>query len=173
MMSTAESVKAQLTALIGRANEATGKADADMTAAVASLIDEIGAGGGGYELVTGSVTFAEATNKLRVTGLKRTPIATCVWPDIPSSEFIIGESAQIGHVWFNGLWGLFRTNNPGTTVTVNSLEAFKYGDFTLYEDDYSDEVSGVFALKTGFIQIRDGNSYQFRVGVKYNWAAIV
>lgn len=54
MMSTAESVKAQLTALIGQANEATGKADADMTAAVTSLIEGFGQGGIS-ELIDGSI----------------------------------------------------------------------------------------------------------------------
>lgn len=52
MMSTAESVKAQLTALIAQANEATGKTYADLTAAFASLIEGFGQGG---EFATGEI----------------------------------------------------------------------------------------------------------------------
>ncbi len=46
-MATAESIKAKIQGLIDSANNTTGKADTDMTAAVASLIDGFGQGGGG------------------------------------------------------------------------------------------------------------------------------
>lgn len=46
-MSTAENVKAQLSALLNQANNTTGKADANLTAAVASLAAGFGQGGSG------------------------------------------------------------------------------------------------------------------------------
>ena len=46
-MSTAENVKAQLSALLNQANSTTGKADANLTAAVASLAAGFGQGGSG------------------------------------------------------------------------------------------------------------------------------
>ncbi len=63
MMSTAESVKTQLSALIGQANEATGKTDADMTAAVNSLIEGFGQGGIS-ELIDGSIAGEIADNTI-------------------------------------------------------------------------------------------------------------
>ena len=46
-MSTAESVKTQLHALLNQANDTTGKADANLTAAIASLAEGFGQGGSG------------------------------------------------------------------------------------------------------------------------------
>ena len=46
-MSTAENVKAQLSVLLNQANSTTGKADANLTAAVASLAAGFGQGGSG------------------------------------------------------------------------------------------------------------------------------
>lgn len=45
-MSTAESVKAQLNALLNQANDTTGKTDENLTAAIASLAAGFGQGGG-------------------------------------------------------------------------------------------------------------------------------
>lgn len=45
-MATAESVKTKLQGLLAQANAATGKADADLTVAVSSLIAGYGSGGG-------------------------------------------------------------------------------------------------------------------------------
>ena len=46
-MSTSETVKAQLSALLNQANNTTGKTDADLTAAIASLAAGFGQGGSG------------------------------------------------------------------------------------------------------------------------------
>lgn len=46
-MSTAETVKAQLTALLNQANNTTGKTDTNLTAAIASLAAGFGQGGSG------------------------------------------------------------------------------------------------------------------------------
>lgn len=46
-MSTSETVKAQLSALLNQANNTTGKADANLTAAIASLVAGFGQGGSG------------------------------------------------------------------------------------------------------------------------------
>ena len=46
-MATAESVKAQLNALLNQANDTTGKTDADLTSAIASLVAGFGQGGSG------------------------------------------------------------------------------------------------------------------------------
>lgn len=46
-MSTAETVKAQLNALLNQANDTTGKTDANLTAAIASLAAGFGQGGSG------------------------------------------------------------------------------------------------------------------------------
>lgn len=46
-MSTSETVKVQLSALLNQANNTTGKTDADLTAAIASLAAGFGQGGSG------------------------------------------------------------------------------------------------------------------------------
>lgn len=172
-MATVESVKNKIQGLIDTANGATGNSDTDLTTAVSALVAGYGQGGssGGYELVTGSVTLTEDTDTFRVTGLTKTPVATCVYPASPSSEFLNGTTAQIGHVWFNGLFSLKRTNTSGTSATTDTQEVFNYDNFTVYEDDYTTNTSGVYALKTGFMQYRA--AYPFRAGITYNWAAIV
>lgn len=52
-MATAESVKAQLTALLAQANDTTGKTDANLTAAIASLISGFGQGSSSGMFETG------------------------------------------------------------------------------------------------------------------------
>lgn len=63
-MATAESVKAKIQNLIATANEATGNADADLTAAVNSLIAGFGTGGGGGAKVTEYVVTENADRGL-------------------------------------------------------------------------------------------------------------
>lgn len=57
-MSTAETVKAQLNALLNQANNTTGKTDANLTAAIASLAAGFGQGGSAFDHIT---TFTPAT----------------------------------------------------------------------------------------------------------------
>ena len=59
-MSTAETVKAQLNALLNQANNTTGKTDTNLTAAIASLAAGFGHGGSGG---TGGIYMAKVTPK--------------------------------------------------------------------------------------------------------------
>lgn len=69
-MSTAESVKAQLNALLNQANDTTGKADANLTAAIASLAEGFGQGGSGGGSASGiymaKVTPETDSNELTI-----------------------------------------------------------------------------------------------------------
>lgn len=58
-MSTVETVKAQLNALLNQANDTTGKTDANLTAAIASLAAGFGQGGSAFNHIT---TFSTATS---------------------------------------------------------------------------------------------------------------
>lgn len=82
-MATAESVKAKLLGLLNQANAATGKTDADLTAAVASLVAGFGQGGGGSSggavlLDSGTITTTNGTSYV-VQELSETPDIVLVW----------------------------------------------------------------------------------------------
>lgn len=70
-MATAESVKAKLVGLLNQANTATGKADADLTAAVTSLIAGFGQSGGADSGISGiymaKVTPATSKSTMTIT----------------------------------------------------------------------------------------------------------
>lgn len=65
-MATAESVKAQLTALLNQANDTTGKTDETLTAAIASLAAGFGQGGGASGIYMAKITPAENLHGLTI-----------------------------------------------------------------------------------------------------------
>ena len=68
-MSTAETVKAQLNALLNQANNTTGKTDANLTAAIASLAAGFGQGGsgsGGIQSASGEFSIAEDVASFKI-----------------------------------------------------------------------------------------------------------
>ena len=173
-MATAESVKAKLQGLIDAANATTGGIDADLTAAVQSLIAGFGQGGGtgNLTIVSGTFTPAENTNDCRITGLAGSPSAFALAPAFSDQEAYNGVSKLLGFLWVRGVWGLFRTNAGGTSWAADNC-SFNLESFTIEEDNSN--VSGnngkVLALKTGFLAYRI--AYYFRAGLTYNWVAII
>ena len=68
-MSTAETVKAQLNALLNQANNTTGKTDANLTAAIASLAAGFGQGGsgsGGIQSASGEFSIAKDAASINI-----------------------------------------------------------------------------------------------------------
>lgn len=67
-MSTAETVKAQLNALLNQANNTTGKTDTNLTAAIASLVAGFGQGGSGGGSASG-IYMAKVTPSEDLAGM--------------------------------------------------------------------------------------------------------
>ena len=172
-MATAESVKAKLQGLIDTANATTGGIDADLTAAVQSLIAGFGQGGGTGNLtvVSGTFTPAENTNDCRITGLAGSPSAFALAPAFSAQEAYNGVAKLLGFIWVRGVWAIFRTNAGGTSGAADGWSMFSLESFTIHEDDYKPTSGQVVVLKTGFLANRGG--YFFRAGLTYNWVAII
>ena len=172
-MATAESVKAKLQGLIDAANATTGGVDADLTAAVQSLIAGFGQGGGtgNLTIVRGTFTPAENTGTCRITGLAGSPSAFALVPAFSEEEAYNGVAKILGFVWVRGAYTMFRTNSGGTAAAADPFSIFSLESFTIEEDDYSTTSGKVVALKSGFFANRGG--YYFRAGLTYNWVAIV
>ena len=174
-MATAESVKAKLQGLIDAANATTGGIDADLTAAVQSLIAGFGQGGGtgNLTIVSGTFTPTENTSECRITGLAGSPSAFALAPAFSDQEAYNGVAKLLAFIWVRGVWGLFRTNAGGTSLAADTLSIFSLDSFTIEEDDIiiSGNNGKVLALKTGFLAYR--GAYYFRAGLTYNWVAII
>ena len=174
-MATAESVKAKLQGLIDAANATTGGIDADLTAAVQSLIAGFGQGGGtgNLTIVSGTFTPTEDTTECRITGLAGSPSAFALAPAFSDQEAYNGVAKLLAFIWVRGVWALFRTNAGGTSGATDTFDAFDFESFAIEEDDYSTSTNyaKVVALKTGFFARR--GAYYFRAGLTYNWVAII
>ena len=84
-MSTPDTVKAQLLALIGAANDVTGNADADLTSAVNSLV--AGYGSGGVLKASGTITVDASAASVEIdTGLTSIDSMMVVRSEMPSEE---------------------------------------------------------------------------------------
>ena len=156
-MATAESVKAKIQGLITQANEATGNADTNLTAAVNALIARCGQGGGNQV----------ETGRFVVDSTKTITIPCAFEPDvivITREEPLNTEGDVIGIVefriiknWFSG--GRYVSAN-GATTAIDGLSEWSpsgYGSFGL---SYADGViSGRLAL----------NGRNLQVGYTYNY----
>lgn len=131
-MSTAETVKAQLNALLNQANGTTGKTDADLTAAIASLAAGFGQGGsgGGLAYDMGEFVFEADTTGFRTYishNLGEKPGFILVWTDdyvgVTNPDELYRTA--LGFVWFNQIMGLenwFTSSAKGEGTTVNFIQ---------------------------------------------------
>lgn len=181
-MSTAETVKAQLNALLNQANNTTGKTDANLTAAIASLAAGFGQGGSGGglaydmgEFVLEADTPGDSTYISHNLGEK--PGFVLVWTDDYVGVTNPDESTatSLGFVWFNqimGLENLFSTTLKGEGTTVNFTQ-LKASDglnvskpaasvYTLTSDNVSAE-SFKLSRTGGATAYRGGTTYKYFV----------
>ena len=133
-MSTAETVKAQLSALLNQANNTTGKTDANLTAAIASLAAGFGHGGSGGGLAYDMGEFvlesdSNVTPQVYIShNLGEKPGFILVWTDdyvgVTNPDKI--NVTALGFVWFNQIMGLknwFTASLKGEGTTVNFTQS--------------------------------------------------
>lgn len=135
-MSTAETVKAQLNALLNQANNTTGKTDTNLTAAISSLAAGFGQGGSGGGLAYDMGEFvleadSNATIPVYIShNLGEKPGFILVWTDdyagVTNPDTTYGTN--LGFVWFNQIMGLenWLTSSlkcEGTTVNFTQSKA--------------------------------------------------
>ena len=130
-MSTTETVKAQLNALLNQANNTTGKTDANLTAAIASLVAGFGQGGSGGGLAYDMGEFvleADTMGLIYIShNLGEKPGFILVWTDdyggVTNPDTSYGTS--LGFVWFDQIMGLenwLTSNRKGEGTTVNFMQ---------------------------------------------------
>lgn len=130
-MATAESVKDKLSGLIQKANQTTGKNDADLTAAIGSLIAGFGQGdSGGLAYDMGEFVFdTDTLTSLQVTiphNLGTAPEFICVWTDHwagLTSDSTVGYSdlkqTAVGFIWLKDITGMmFRASSAVTGASL-------------------------------------------------------
>lgn len=162
---------ANLIAVADAIRDKTGEADSlSFPAGMVDAIARIPAGAGGMSMVSGTFTPAEDTDECRITGLGGSPSAFVVAPACTNEEALNGVSKNLGAIWFRGVWIMLRTNLGGTDVVMDKWSIFNLESFEIREDDCATS-DGVAALKTGLYVRR--NSYFFRAGLTYRWAAII
>lgn len=180
-MATAESIKSKIESLIDFANAATGKADADLTAAVSSLIAGYGSGGGnGLSYDMGE--FVLDVDKKPISGnvhvnhnLGEKPGFVLVWTDdyvgVTNPDTVYATS--LGFVWMNKIMGLdnwYSSSVSGEGTTVNFTQSKgstgmnvvkpTSSSYAMYDDWVTSEY---FSLsKTG------GNDL-YRAGITYKY----
>ena len=138
-MSTAETVKAQLNALLNQANNTTGKTDTNLTAAIASLVAGFGQGssGGGLaydmgEFVLDADIIWNITNGVKH-NLGDTPEFILVWTDDfagLSKDNVSSQQCNIGYIWLSAFTGLkqrLSSSVTGDGFTINCI---------VYKNDY-------------------------------------
>ena len=182
-MSTAESVKAQLNALLNQANDTTGKTDTNLTAAIASLVAGFGQGGSGGGLAYDMGEFvldsdSNAASSIYIShNLGEKPGFILVWTDdyVGITNPDEAYATALGFVWFNQIMGLenwFTSSAKGEGTTVNfaqnkatdGMNVVKptSGTYTLKSEEVSAES---FALVKMSIRTyyRGGTTYKYFV----------
>ena len=162
---------ANLIAVADAIRDKTGEADSlSFPAGMVDAIARISAGAGGMSMVSGTFTPAEDTDECRITGLGGSPSAFVVAPAFTNEEAVNGVPKLLCAIWFHGVFAFFRTNASGLSVALEKNNIYDFESFEIQEDDCT-PFDGVAALKTGLYVRR--NSYFFRAGLTYCWAAII
>lgn len=181
-MSTAETVKAQLNALLNQANNTTGKTDTNLTAAIASLAAGFGQGGSGGgsglsydmgEFVLEDDTVGSTTYISHNLGEK--PGFILVWTDDYAGVTNPNElnPTALGFVWFNQIMGLenwFTSSTKGEGTTVNFVQNKATDGMNVMKP-----TSGAYTLKSdevsaeSFILVKIGNNTYYRGGTTYKY----
>lgn len=179
-MSTAETVKAQLNALLNQANDTTGKTDANLTAAIASLVAGFGQGGSGGglaydmgEFVLEADTIGGATYISHNLGEK--PGFILVWTDdyvgVTNPDEVYATS--LGFVWFNQIMGLenyFSTTSKGEGTTVNFTQSkAKDGMNVVKPTSRSYAIKSDQVSAESFFLVKIGNTTYYRGGTTYKY----
>lgn len=191
-MATAESVKTKIQGLIDKANETTGNADADLTTAVAALIEGFGAGGGaestGWPYDMGEfVLDADTVTGANVAvphALGAVPDFISVWTDhwsgLTEDEPVAYDDAKgsaAGFVWQNDIGGMYyRATSTATAQRGVTLI------YQILNNDYRLNAvgpnSGAYGIIPGICFPTDQlfygptfgvNGPRFRAGVTYKY----
>lgn len=179
-MATAESVKTQLTALLNQANSTTGKTDANLTAAIASLIAGFGQGDSGLGLAYDIGEFVLDADIIWnvINGVKHnlgdTPEFILVWTDDfagLSEDNVSSQQCNIGYIWLSAFTGLkqrLSSSATGDGFTINYI--VNGNDYRLYPIAPS---SGAYLTEkptdTVFYLNKISNSNYWRAGVTYKY----
>ena len=181
-MSTAETVKAQLNALLNQANDTTGKTDANLTAAIASLVAGFGQGGSGGgtglaydmgEFVLEADTVGSATYISHNLGEK--PGFILVWTDDYVGVTNPDESfpTSLGFVWFNQIMGLenyFSTTSKGKGTTVNFTQSKATDGMNVLKPTSASYTLGSDSVSAeSFRLVKTGNNTYYRGGTTYKY----
>lgn len=180
-MSTAETVKAQLNALLNQANDTTGKTDTNLTAAITSLAAGFGQGGSGGGLAYDMGEFvleanSNASQSIYIShNLGEKPGFILVWTDDYAGVTNPDESnpTALGFVWFNQIMGLenwFTSSAKGEGTTVNFMQNKATDGMSV-----SKPTSLAYALKSddvsaeSFKIVKIGNAVYYRGGTTYKY----
>ena len=163
-MATAEGIKAKLQGLIEAANAATGNADADLTAAVQSLIDGFGQSGGGKS-ASGTYTPASDTGYM-IVKLDFVPNIIEFRLDDFDNKAFDGVTKILTGAYCNGLGYSRRTNTSGSALGSTSVA--NGIDTLIVENDNTSptpyiprpRAAGGFHIYSNFV---------FRAGYTYSW----
>ena len=128
-------------------------------------------GGGGLTVQSGTLTPAQDTTNIRITGLPFAPKLFVASLDIAQSEITNGVAKMIGGMYTPYMKATFRTNAMGTG---NANDAF----YILFEDEtpLADDVpttsapDNISLLTSGILIYREG--YFFRAGIPIKWIAV-
>ena len=157
-MSTVETVKAQLNALLNQANDTTGKTDANLTAAIASLVAGFGQGGSAFNHIT---TFTPATSGYisvqLFTDLGLTPTHN-------AGMFVSRGNTDITSDIGNYMLILFYTESRYTCIVSGSYNGSIYTAIIAPSDREETGIGGRFGVSV-VGNIRSGYSI---VGKQYN-----
>ena len=180
-MSTAETVKAQLNALLNQANDTTGKTDANLTAAIASLAAGFGQGGSGGGLAYDMGEFvlesdSNAANAIYIShNFREKPGFILVWTDdyVGVTNPDKTHATALGFVWFNQIMGLenwLTTSAKGEGTTVNFVQNKATDGMNVVKPTsraYTIKSNSVSAESFPLVKI--GNSTYYRGGTTYKY----
>lgn len=180
-MSTAETVKAQLNALLNQANNTTGKTDTNLTAAVASLVAGFGQGGSGGGLAYDMGEFvldsdSNATSPIYIShNLGEKPGFILVWTDdyVGITNPDVGYSTSLGFVWFNQIMGLenwFTSSLKGEGTTVNFAQSKATDGMNVVKPtSASYTLTSDFVSAESFKLVKISTSTYYRGGTTYKY----
>ena len=178
-MSTAETVKAQLNALLNQANNTTGKTDTDLTAAIASLAAGFGQGGSGGGLAYDMGEFVLEADTIGWTYISHNlggkPGFILVWTDdyVGVTNPDTNYDTSLGLVWFDQIMGLenwFTTSAKGEGTTVNFMQKkAKDGMSVVKPTSRTYTLTSEKVSSESFILLKIASSSYWRAGTTYKY----
>lgn len=180
-MATADSVKTKLQGLIDTANATTGKEDATLTAAVSSLVDGFGSGGGNAEaylaMINGTDVIKGGCTVVIPEGVTRVP--KYLYSDIlRNGIFHLVLSSGVKKIGEQSFFGIgMSAADRGSTVRLNDdleiigANAFSNASNCVFKNIPSSLVSiGQYAFSNGSSALSSGYSTSIDLPVIQNIA---